>query len=313
MNSKRWPASSIFAKLKAVFVLFKTAGLAWADDNAPSMGAALAFYTVFSLAPVLIVVITVAGFAFGQKAAEVEFSLQLRGLLGEAGAKAIQAILQSVDSFGLGIFASAMGIGTLLVGASGAFVELQDALNKIWKVGPGSENIWVHAIRERFLSFILVLGLGFLLLLSFVASTLLAAMNNIIAPHLPWPVLWLESVNFLLSLSMIALLLAMIFKLLPDVPVAWSDVWIGAAVASILLTTGKALISFYLAKSTVASAYGAASSLVIILTWVYYSAQIILFGAEVTHVYSHQHGSRAEGNPAHRSPHRPSSGVGKAH
>ena len=183
--------------------------------------------------------------------------------------------------------ASAIGIGTLLVGASGAFVELQDALNKIWKVQGRAKSIWLLVIRQRFLSFGLVLGLGFLLLVSLVVSAALGAVGNFITPLLPWPVFMLEAVNFLLSLGVIALLLAMIFKYLPDADVAWSDVWVGAAVASLLLTTGKALIGFYLARSTVASAYGAASSLVIILTWVYYSAQIILFGAEVTQVFSH--------------------------
>jgi len=281
-------------KLKAVYVLFKKACSAWAVDNAPSMGAALAFYTVFSLAPVLIVAISVAGLAFGQKAAEGEFVRQLQGLVGATGARAVQAILQSADRPAMGIVVSAFGIGILLVGASGAFVELQDALNKIWKVPCSSENVWLRAIRERFLSFGLVLGLGFLLVVSLVVSAALGAVGDFIAPLLPWPVFLLESVNFLLSLGVIALLLAMIFKFLPDADIAWSDVWMGAAVASILLTTGKALIGLYLARSTVASAYGAASSLVIILTWVYYSAQIVLFGAEVTQVYSHQQGSRAE-------------------
>jgi membrane protein len=149
------------------------------------------------------------------------------------------------------------------------------------------------------LSFGLVLGTGFLLIVSLVVSAALGAVGNFIAPLLPWPVFLLESVNFLLSLGVIALLLAMIFKYLPDAAIAWSDVWIGAAVASLLLTIGKALIGLYLARSTVASAYGAAASLVIILTWVYYSAQIILFGAEVTHAYSNKHGSRAEGSPVH--------------
>ena len=150
-------------KLNAAYMLLKKSCSAWADDNAPSMGAALAFYTVFSLAPVLIVAISVAGLAFGQKAAEGEFLRQLQGLLGETGARAVQAILQSADRPALGIIASAFGIGTLLVGASGAFVELQDALNKIWKVQCSSENVWLRVIRERFLSFGLVLGLGFLL------------------------------------------------------------------------------------------------------------------------------------------------------
>ena len=280
--------------LKAAYALFKKACSAWADDNAPSMGAALAFYTVFSLAPVLIVAISVAGLAFGQKAAEGEFARQLQGLVGETGARAVQAILQSANRPALGIIASAFGIGTLLVGASGAFVELQDALNKIWKVQCRSGNVCLRVIRERFLSFGLVLGLGFLLLVSLVVSAALGAVGSFIKPLLPWPVFSLELVNFLLSLGVIALLLAMIFKFLPEADIAWSDVWMGAAVASLLLTTGKALIGFYLAKSTVASAYGAASSLVIILTWVYYSAQIVLFGAELTHVHSHQHGSQMQ-------------------
>ncbi|MGD0693239.1 MAG: YihY/virulence factor BrkB family protein [Terriglobia bacterium] len=283
--------------LKAAYALFKEAGSAWAEDNAPSMGAALAFYTVFSLAPVLIVAIAVAGLAFGQKAAEGEFLRQLQGLVGETGARAVQAILQSANRPALGVIASAIGIGILLVGASGAFVELQDALNKIWKVQRRSRSILLGVIRGRFLSFGLVLGLGFLLIVSLVVSAALGAVGNFMAPLLPWPVFLLESVNFLLSLGVIALLLAMIFKYLPDTEIAWSDVWIGAAVASLLLTTGKALIGLYLARSTVASAYGAASSLLIILSWVYYSAQILLFGAEVTHVHSYKLGSRTEASP----------------
>ena len=277
---------------KAVYLLFKKACLAWADDNAPSRGAALAFYTVFSLAPVLIIAISVAGLAFGQKAAEGEFLRQLQGLVGKTGARAIQAIIQSADRPALGIVASAIGIGTLLAGASGAFVELQDALNKIWKVPQTSKGIWLSVIRGRFLSFALVLGLGFLLLASLVVSAALGAVGNLIAPLLPWPVVFWEALNYLFSLGVIALLLAMIFRLLPDADVAWRDVWMGAAVASLLLTTGKALIGAYLARSTVASAYGAASTLIIVLTWVYYSAQIVLFGAELTHVYSRQRGSR---------------------
>jgi membrane protein len=299
MNLDLMRPTRVFGNLKAAYVLFKEAGSAWVEDNAPSMGAALAFYTVFSLAPVLIIAISVAGLAFGQKAAEGELSRQLQGLLGETGARAVQAILQSANRPALGIIASLFGIGTLLVGASGAFVELQDALNKIWKVPRTSESVWLLVIRQRFLSFGLVLGLGFLLIVSLVVSAGLGAVGNFITPLFPWPVFMLEAVNFVLSLGVIALLLAMIFKYLPDAHIAWSDVWVGAAVASLLLTTGKALIGLYLARSTVASAYGAASSLVIILTWVYYSAQIVLFGAEVTHVYSHQYGSRAKGSPVH--------------
>jgi membrane protein len=292
----------VFVNLKTAYVLIKRACSAWADDNAPSRGAALAFYTVFSLAPVLMVAISVAGLAFGQKAAENEFVRQLQGLLGDTGARAVQTILQSAQRPTLGIIASAFGIGTLLVGASGAFVELQDALNTIWKVPFRPGSVWLRVIRERFLSFGLVLGLGFLLLVSLVVSAALGAARNFMVPLLRWPVFSLELVNFLLSLGVIALLLAMIFKYLPDANIAWSDVWMGAAIASLLLTTGKALLGLYLAGSTVASAYGAASSLVIILTWVYYSAQIVLFGAELTHVHYYRGGSRAAGNPVHIFP-----------
>jgi membrane protein len=187
-----------------------------------------------------------------------------------------------------------------LVGASGAFVELQDALNKIWKVQRRSESILLGVIRERVFSFSLVLVLGFLLLVSLVVSTALGAAGSFMAHLLPWPVFLLESVNFLLTSSVIALLLAVIFKYLPDTEIAWTDVWIGAAVTSLLLTTGKALVGLYLARSTVTSAYGVAAALIIILTWVYYSAQIFLLGAEATRVYCYKHGSRSEGCPVLR-------------
>jgi len=278
--------------LKLAYALFREACSAWADDNASSLAAALAFYTIFSLAPVLIVAVAVAGLAFGQKAAESDFLRQLQALVGETGAKAIQAMIQSANRPALGVIASLIGIGTILAGASGAFVELQDALNKIWKVPRRSGSVWLGVIRERFLSFGLVLGAGFLLLVALVASAALHAAGGSMGLLLPGPI-FLESVNVLFSFCTITLLLGMIFRYLPETEVAWSDVWIGAAVASLLLTTGKALLALYLTRPTVASAYGAAASLVIILTWVYYSAQILLLGAEITHVYAIRHGSRA--------------------
>lgn len=183
---------------------------------------------------------------------------------------------------------------TVLVGASGAFVELQDALNKIWRVPRTSESIWMSAIRKRFWSFGMVLCTGFLLMASLVSSAALGAMGKLMKHLQPKPVLWLESIDFLLSFGAITLLLAMIFRFLPDAKIAWSDVWVGAAVASLLFTVGKSLIGLYLVRSTVASAYGAAASLVILLVWIYYSAQILLFGAEVTHVYANKYGSLLE-------------------
>ncbi len=292
MNRVR--TAKVSVNLKAAYALFKEAGSAWAKDNAPSSAAALAFYTIFSLAPVLIVAIAIAGLAFGQKAAEGEFLRQLQALVGKTGARAVQAIVQSANRPALGVIATTIGIGTALAGASGAFVELQNALNRIWRVQRRSESIFWGVIRERFWSFGMVLGLGFLLLASLVVSAALGAAGNVIGPLLPWQVFLLESLNLLLSFGVIALLLAMIYKYLPDTEIAWSDVWAGAALAALLLTTGKALIGWYLARSSAAPAYGAAASLVIILTWVYYSAQILLLGAEVTHVYANKHRSRAK-------------------
>jgi membrane protein len=302
MNLDLLRPSRVSVSLRAAYALFREACSGWVEDHASSLGAALAFYTVFSLAPVLIIAISVVGLVFGQKAAEGEYSRQLQALVGSTGARAIQAIIRSASRPALGIIAGTFGVGTLLAGASGAFVELHDALNKIRRVQRRSESILLGVIRERVLSFSLVLCLGFLLLASLAVSSALGAVGNFMAPLLPWHVFLLESVNFLLLLGVIALLLAMIFKYLPDTEIAWSDVWVGAAVASLLLTTGKALMGLYLARSSVASAYGAAASLVIILTWVYYSAQMFLLSAEVTHVYSYKHGSRAVRRPAHQYP-----------
>jgi membrane protein len=230
--------------MKVTYGLLKEAGSAWLEDNAPRLGAALAFYMVFSLAPVLIVAIAVAGLAFGQSAAEGEVLRQMQALVGETGAKAVQAIIQNANRPALGVLAATIGIVAVLVGASGAFVELQDALNTIWKVPRRSESIWICAIRKRFWSFGLVLCTGLLLMLSLVSSAALGAAGKLMEHLLPKPVFLVEAVDFLLSFGAITLLLAMIFKFVPDTEVAWSDVWIGAAVASLLFTLGKVLIGF---------------------------------------------------------------------
>jgi len=287
-------ASTTPESIKLGCALLKEACSAWVEDDASTLGAALAFYTIFSLAPVLIVTIAVAGLAFGQIAAEGEILQQLQSIVGETGARAVQALILSVNRPTLGVIASVIGIGTVLIGASGAFVELQSALDKIWKVKRRSESVWVGVIRQRFFSFGLVLGTGFLLMVSLVLSAALGAVGRFMGHLLPGPVALLESGTALLSFGVITLLLAMIFKFLPDAEIAWSDVWLGAIVASLLFTIGKALIAVYLVRSTVASAYGAAASLVILLIWVYYSAQILLLGAEVTHVYANKRGSRVE-------------------
>lgn len=287
-------ASRESANLNVTYDLIKESCSAWVEDDAPSLGAALAFYTIFSLAPVLMVAMAVAGLVFGHQAAEGEILLQLQVLVGETGARVGQTFIQGADRPVLGVVASTIAIGTILVGASGAFVEFQAALDKIWRVKRRSESFIFGVVRKRFLSFGLVLGTGFLLLASLVLSAALGAVGKFMGTLLPGPVFLLELVNSLFSFGVIMLLLATIFKFVPDTEIAWRDVWIGAAVASLLLTIGKVLIGFYLGRSTLASAYGAAGSLVIVLIWIYYSAQILLFGAEVTHVYANKYGSRAK-------------------
>lgn len=286
--------STAAVNLRIAGTLLKEACCAWAADNAPSLGAALAFYAIFSFAPVLIVATAVAGAVFGREAAEGEVLRQIQAWVGPTGATAIQTVIQSANRPALGTIASALGITTLLLGASGAFVELQDALNKIWRVERRPESILVYTMRKRFLSFGLVLGTGFLLAVSLALSTALAGAGRFMEHLLPAPAPLFESVNALLSFAAITLLFAMIFRVLPDTEIAWSDVWIGAAVTSLLFTIGKMLIGLYLGRSTIASAYGAAASLVVFLVWVYYSAQIFLLGAEFTQIYANKHGSRAK-------------------
>jgi membrane protein len=256
------------------------------------MGAALAFYALFSLAPVLIIAVAIAGFGFGRQAAETAVLRQFQALMGPTGAKAVDAVIQSVDRPTLGAIASTIGVVAVLAGASGAFIELQDSLNKIWKVTGQSGSVWVRVIRQRFWSFGLVVGTGFLLLVSLVISASLGALGKFVGDLLPMPAILLESFNFVLSFGVITVLFAIVFKFIPDTRILWSDVWMGAVLASLLFTIGKVLIGLYLGRSALASAYGAAASLVIFLLWIYYSAQILLFGAELTHVYANSYGSR---------------------
>jgi membrane protein len=291
-------------KMKTAYALFKEACSAWMKDNAPSLSAALAFYTILSLAPVLIVTMAVAGLAFGHRAAEAQILQQLQSVVGKAGARAVQAMIQSADRPRIGIIASAIGIGTILIGATGVFVELRKALDRIWKVERRSESVWVGVIRERFFSFGLVLGAGILLMVSLVLSAALAIAARFTGHLHPDREVLLEAVATLLLFGVTALLLALIFRFVPDTEIAWRDVWIGATVAALLFTIGKVLIGMYLTGSTMASAYGAAASLLIFLVWVYYSAQIVLLGAEVTHVYANRHGSRAEPVSLRETPRR---------
>jgi membrane protein len=286
-------AAMAVANPRMAWALLKEACTAWITDNVPSLGAALAFYTIFSVTPVLMVATAVAGLVFGREAAQGEILRQIQAFVGYPGAETIQTVIQSANRPALGTIATALGIGAVLLGASGAFVELHDALNKIWKVKPRSESILVGTMRKRFLSFGLVLGTGFLLLVSLALSAALAIAGKFVGYLLPAPAFLFEFANSLLSFGVITVLFAMIYKVLPDTKIAWRDVWIGATVTSLLFTLGKMLIGLYLGKSSLASAYGAAASFVIVLIWVYYSAQILLLGAEFTHIYATKYGSRA--------------------
>jgi membrane protein len=281
--------------------LLRRAGKAWIADNAPRLGAALAFYTLFSLAPVLIVTVSIAGVAFGHRAAQQEIVRQFQGLIGTQGATAIETIIQSTNRPALGVFATSFGLLAIFIGACGAFNELQDALDLIWKVDNKTKSFWTEMIKQRLLSFGLVLASGFLLLSSLVVTASLSAAEKYISNSLPRSLVLLESMNLVFSFCTITLLFALIFKFIPDTTVPWRDVWMGAAVTSILFTVGKVIIGFYLGHSALTSAYGAAASLVIFLIWIYYSAQILLFGAELTHVYAVKYGSRREANISQQS------------
>jgi membrane protein len=282
--------------IKALAALLRRAGQAWIADNAPRLGAALAFYTLFSLAPVLIVTVSLAGVVFGDKAAQGEIVRQFQGLIGTQGAIAIETIIQSTNRPALGVFATTFGVLAIFIGASGAFNELQDALDMIWKVDNRTKSFWTVTIKQRLLSLGLVLATGFLLLTSLVVTAFLSAAGKYISNLFPKSLVFLESINLVFSFCIITLLFALIFKFIPDTAIPFRDVWMGAAVTSILFTVGKVIIGFYLGHSALTSAYGAAASLVIFLIWIYYSAQILLFGAELTHVYALKYGSRREAN-----------------
>jgi membrane protein len=262
----------------------------WYEDRAQRMGAALAYYTIFALTPGLLLVMALAGLLLGP-GAEQQIIEQFRELIGEQGAKAIEATLRSARAAPPGAAELALALVTLVIGLWGVFGELQDGLNTIWGVTPKPGRRVRDMVKERFWSFAMVVGTGFLLLVSLVVTAWLAAMSTYVSYLLPAPAVALEALNSVISLAVITGAFALIFKLLPDVRIAWRDVWLGAAVTSLLFTIGKFLIGLYLGKSAVASAYGAAGSLVIIVVWVYYSTQILLLGAEFTKVWTKRRGS----------------------
>ena len=274
-----------------IWAVVRRAAFKWSADDCLALGAALAYYTVFSLAPVLVIVIAVAGALFGQEAAQGEIVEQIRSLVGEEGAAAIQALVQSASRPGAGSRATLIGLLVLLFGSTSAFTQLQSALNRIWEV-PAQEHsgIW-DMVRARFLSFAAVLGTGFLLSVSLVLSAAAAALGRFGGGYVPFGgVLGLADVVG--SMIVHTLLFAMIFKVLPDAVIEWRDVWVGATVTAALFVVGKFAIGLYLGRSDLGAAYGAAGWVILVLAWVYYSAQIVLFGAEFTHAYG---AGRADG------------------
>jgi membrane protein len=263
----------------------------WYQDRAQRLGAALAFYTLFALAPGLVVLIPLTAVFVGRQAAQTHIVDQIDSLIGRPGAEAIEATIVSAREEGAGV--TVIVVITLVFGLWWVFGELQDALNTIWGVTSRPGRGFLVILRERFWSFTLVVGIGFLLLVSLAVSAWLAALGEFFTHRLPAPALVLEAVNVVISFCVITFLFGMIFKLLPDVSVAWRDVWLGAALTSLLFALGKSVIGLYLGRTTIGSAYGAAGSLVVILLWVYYSAQILFFGAEFTKVWARRRGVRA--------------------
>ena len=288
MDQNSWSA---LIRPAALWGLLKQTFTEWSNDKVPRLGAALAYYTVFAIVPLLIIIIAIIGLVYGQEAAQSYILDQIAGLVGEQSANAIRDMIHRANQPSTGIVATVVAVVTLLFGASGLFGQLQDALNTIWGVEPKpGRGIW-GLIKDRFLSFMAVLGTGFLLLVSLVLSAALSAFGKWFGGWLPAPELVLQALNLIISFGVITVLFAMMFKLLPDARIAWSDVWVGGAITALLFTLGKFLIGLYLGKSDVGSAYGAAGSLVIVLLWVYYSAQILLFGAEFTQVYANTSGA----------------------
>lgn len=280
--------------VKKAWAVVKQTGSDWLDDRAMTMAASLAFYSVLSLAPMLVIAVAVAGFAFGEQAARGQIVTELEGLIGHEGGAAVEAVLASAHRPSAGIIGTVVGVVVLLFGASGVFGELQESLNVVWKVARKPGRGVVGLVTDRFFSFAMVLGVGFLALVSLVVTTLLGAMGTFFSHTLPggeglWQVL-----NTVISLVVTTGLFAMIFKFIPDAKVRWRDVWWGALVTAVLFTVGKLLIGLYLGKASVGSAYGAAGSLVVLVVWVYYSSQILLFGAELTQVISRSRGAKVE-------------------
>jgi membrane protein len=265
-------------------------GNRWLEHKNARLGAALAYYSIFSLGPLIVIAIAVAGLVFGAEAVQAQVFGALHGLLGDSGTQAIDAMLKGANRPREGLFATLLGVGTLVFAAVGVVVQLKDALNTVWEVEtPPGSGIW-RFVRTYIWSLAGVLSVGFLLLVSMLLTAALSALGKYIAPYLPEATL--QIAGFLASFAVIAVLFAMMFKWLPDTPIAWRDVWLGAILTAALFEVGKFLIGLYIGKQGLESTYGAAASIVVVLIWVYYSAQLVLMGAEFTNVHARRYGSR---------------------
>jgi membrane protein len=279
-------------RAQAVWSVIKETASDWKDDNASGLAAALAYYTLLSIAPLVVLAVAIAGLAFGEEAARGQISQQLSTVVGAQAGESIESIASSAHAPSAGVLSSIIGVVVLLFGASGVFGELQTSLNTIWEVEPKPGRGILGVIKDRFFSFTMVVGVAFLLLVSLVLSAAIAGLGRFLENALPggealWTVL-----NVAISLGIITLLFALIFKVVPDAKIRWHDVWVGAFVTAVLFTIGKLLIGLYLGKSSFSSSYGAAGSLVALVVWVYYTSQIVFLGAEFTQVYARRFGSR---------------------
>jgi membrane protein len=284
--------------LKALWELLIETWNAWSTHKAPRSGAALAYYTLFSLAPLLVIVIAVAALVFGQEAAQGKIVTEIQGVVGVEGARAIQAMIEKARAPTAGLFATVLSLMTLLIGATGVVGELKDTLNTIWHVEPAPDSGLWSMLKARLMSLAFVLGIGFLLLVLLLVSAGLAVLSGFVSHLFPSP--WLlqvwQVVDFGVSLGVITVLFALLCRCVPDTEIPWRDVGVGAGITALLFVISKFLIGLYLAKSSMGSVYGPAGALVLVLAWVYYASLVFLFGAEFAAVYAHRRGSRATGD-----------------
>jgi membrane protein len=278
-------------RMKSIWSLLKETGRDWLDDEATRLAASLAYYTLLSLAPLIVLAIALAGLVFDEEAARGQIAAELGRVVGPQGAQAIEAVVQNAEQPQAGLLSSLFGLGVLLFGASGVFSELQSALNRIWEVAPRPRGGLWGTLRSRLFSFAMVMSVAFLLLVSLILSAALSAAGEFFRGALPGGEPVWQVVNFALSFGVVTALFALLLKYVPDARIAWRDVWIGAAVTALLFDVGKLGIALYLGKTAVSSAYGAAGSVVLLVIWVYYSSLILFLGAEFTQVYARRFGS----------------------